>query len=107
MMEKIKHEFDPLTGIVTQTGFVDDKLVIRRDADLTPNVEYATALRNDDQYSRDGIKKGFFHAAHIPAVVVVELLHAGCDVYRASAKDIVAGLKRIHKEHLLTTRKRV
>ncbi len=34
-MEKFSHEIDPLTGVITQTGVVDDKLVIRKDADIT------------------------------------------------------------------------
>lgn len=106
-MEKFEHSFDPLTGIVTQRGFVDDKMVTRIDADISANIEHATLLRNSDDYSKDGIKKGFFHAAHIPQVVIVELLQNGIDIYTASAKEIVAGLKRLHKDYLITTRKRV
>ncbi len=106
-MDKFEHIYDPLTNVITQRGFVDDKMVTRTEADCEANLQYATQLRNSDEYSREGIKKGFFHAAHIPAVVVVELLQNGIDVYRAPAKEIVAGLKRINKEHLLTTRKRV
>lgn len=107
MMEKFEHSYDPLTNIITQRGFVDDKMVTRTESDCSLNLEYATTLRNSDEYSREGIKKGFFHAAHIPAVVVVELMQNGIDIYRCSAKEIVAGLKRINKEHLLTTRKQV
>lgn len=106
-MEKFEHSFDPLTNVVTQRGFVDDKMVTRTEADCSLNLEYATKLRNSDEYSKEGIKKGFFHAAHIPAVVVVEMLQHGCDIYKASAKEIVATLKKINKEHLLTTRKQV
>ena len=106
-MDKYQQDYDPVTGIVTQYGFQDDKLIIRNDADIGVNIEHATRLRNDDQYSKDGIKKGFFHAAHIPAVVIIELLQIGCDVYRASAKEIVAGLKKLNKDHLITTRKQV
>jgi hypothetical protein len=106
-MEKFEHFIDPMTGIITQSGFVDDKLVTHTYSDCEPNLDYATHLRNADQYSSDGIKKGFFHVAHIPAVVVVEMLQNGVDVNQASAKEIVACLKRLNKEHLLTTRKSV
>jgi hypothetical protein len=106
-MEKFEHSYDPITNIVTQRGFVDDKMVTRTESDCSLNLAYATQLRNSDEYSREGIKKGFFHAAHIPALVVVELLQNGVDIYRSTAKEIVAGLKKINKEHLLTTRKRV
>ena len=106
-MEKFEHSFDPYTNIVTQRGFVDDKMVTRTETDCSQNLEFATQLRNSDEYSSQGIKKGFFHAAHIPAVVVVEMLQNGCDVYTASAKEIVATLKKLNKEHLLTTRKQI
>jgi hypothetical protein len=106
-METFEHTYDPLTNIVTQRGFVDDKMVTRTESDCAANLDYATQLRNSDEYSSEGIKKGFFHAAHIPAIVVVELLQNGVDIYRSNAKEIVAGLKKINKEHLLTTRKRI
>lgn len=106
-IEKVSTEFDPVTNTWTQTGFQGDKMLIRKTGDISANVEYATALRNSDQYSSDGIKKGFFHAAHIPEVVIVELLQIGVNVYRASAREIVAGLRKLNKDHLITTRKRV
>jgi hypothetical protein len=106
-MEKFSHEIDPLTGVITQTGVVDDKLVIRKDADISPLIEATTALRNSDEYSRDGIKRGFFHVASIDPITQVELLKIGVDVYRSSAKELVAGLRRIHKDYLITTRKQV
>lgn len=107
-MEKlIPDEFDPYTGIHTQTGVVDDKLVIRQDSDVSAALDYATKLRNAEQYSRDGIKKGFWHAAEIPMAIVTQLKDNGVDVFRASAKEIVAGLKKINAEHFLTTTKRV
>lgn len=88
---------DPLTG----------RFVVKKKQDIEANLEYATALRNADQYSSDGIKKGWFHVAHIPNVVVAELLQHGVNVYRDSAKEIVAGLRKIGKDGLITTRKRV
>ena len=106
-MEKFAQEFDPLTGVVTQSGFVEDKLVIRKDANIAPLIETATAMRNDDDYSRQGIKRGFFHVASIDPITHVELMKIGVDLYRDSAKAIVAGLKRLNKDYLITTRKQV
>ena len=107
-MEKIApDEFDAMTGVTTRTGIVDDKLVITKDADLSANVEYATALRNADQYSSDGINRGFFHVAHIDPITNMELLKIGVDVMTASAKQIVAGLHKLNRERFITTRKRV
>jgi hypothetical protein len=107
MHEKLSVEYDPVTNVKTTTGVTDDKLVLHHEGDISANLDYATALRNSDQYSSEGIKKGFFHAAHIPSVVVVELLSIGVDVMRAPAKEILAGLRKLHKDHLITTRKRV
>lgn len=107
-MEKlIPDELDPITGTVTRTGVVEDRLVIRKDADLAQNHEFANALRNDDDYSKQGIKRGFFHAMHIPEVVQIELLQIGIDIFRATPKEIAAGLRRIGKDHFITTRKQI
>lgn len=106
-MEKLIPDEVNGSGVVTRTGIVDDKLVIRKVADLEPNHEFAKALRNDDDYSRQGIKRGFFHAMHIPEVVQIELLQIGIDIFRASPKEIAAGLKRLGKEHFITTRKQI
>lgn len=106
-MEKFSQEFDPLTGVVTQHGFVDDKLVIRKDVNLQPLIEQATAMRNDDDYSKQGIKRGFFHVASVDPITQVELMKIGVDLYRAKPKEILAGLRKLNKDHLITTRKQV
>lgn len=107
-MDKIDAWTDD-SGIYTETSVdpTTGRFVVQKKQDIAPNLEYATALRNADQYSSDGIKKGWFHVAHIPNVVVAELLQHGVNVYRDDAKAIVAGLKKIGKDGLLTTRKRV
>ena len=107
-MEKIDQYISP-TGVVTRT-YTDEltgKMIVRKDQDIEDQVEYTTKLRNADQYSSDGIKNNMMHVCHIPDVVIVELMGIGVNVFKADAKTIVAGLKSLHKEHLLTTRKRV
>lgn len=94
-------------GVRTKIKVEDDKLVICRDQDLSAAIDYATKLRNADQYSADGIKKGWWHVGHVPAICYLPLKRIGVDMYRSPVKDIVAGLKRLNMEHLLTTRKRV
>ena len=107
-MDKLGQWFNG--GMRVTTGIANDgTFVVKHDQDLQPHVEYATALRNDESYSASGIKRGMWHAAHIPDVVVVELRQIGVDVFDkdTSAKNIVAGLKKLGKEYLLTTTKRV
>lgn len=106
-MEEFSREFDPLTGTITRSGFVDDKLVIRKDADLSALRDRTNALRNSESYSRDGIKKSWFHVASISEVTQVELLKIGIDIFRASPREIVAGLRKLNMEHFITTNKRV
>ena len=106
-MDKINQ--DLIGGVLTQT-FTDEatgKMHITKSQDISANIDYATTLRNADQFSRDGIKKGMWHVAHIPDIVIVELRQIGVDVFKASAKQIVAGIKQLNKEYLLTTTKQV
>lgn len=108
-MEKIHQDF--VGDLVTQvhTSELDGKMYVTHKQDLRPHVEYATALRNSEDYTRQGIKRGWMHAAHIPDMVVIELKQIGVDILggRPSAKEIVAGIKKLGKEYLLTTRARI
>jgi hypothetical protein len=106
-MEEFEREYDPLTGTITRSGFVDDKMIIRKDADLSALMNHTNALRNDESYSKDGIKKSWFHVASISEVTQIELLKIGVDIYRANAKEIVAGLRKLNMENFITTNKRV
>ena len=106
-MEKIDQQVDFGAKKVESSFVTDDKLIVRTVQDIEPNIEYATRMRNDDAYWKQGVKRGFAHAAHIPVTAVISLRQAGVDVYTASAKDIITGLKRIGMDHLITTRRRV
>ena len=96
-------------GVLTKASTVEatGKLHIQTFQDIEPNIEQALAMRNDEDYTRKGIKRGFVHLATIPTVVVAELLTIGVNVYNAPAKDIVAGLRKLHKENLLTSTKKL
>jgi hypothetical protein len=96
-------------GVITtmEVDEITNKMVIKKHQDIEANIEMTNRLRNNDEYTRNGIKKGWLHAAHIPEVVIVELLQNGINVFHASAKEIVAGLKKIGKDNLLTTRARI
>lgn len=105
-MEKIEHQILK-DGLVQRQFVTDDSLVVDSRQDITQSLEYAQALRNDDDVWKSGVKAGFAHAAHIPSGVVHELLAIGINVYTAPMKDIVRGLYKINREACLTTRKRV
>lgn len=94
-------------GIKTSTTISDGKLIVNKKQDITHDIEYATLLRNQPDYTANGIKKGWMHAAHIPDVVYVDLLKHGVDCLRAPAKEIVAALKKYGYDYLLTTNARI
>lgn len=99
-MEKISKEFDPLTGVLTETGMdqLTGRFVVKHKADIAPSIEYAKSLQKDDDLWKGGVKKGFALAGHIPAMTVVELMQIGVNVYTASFKEIREGLQRLGKE---------
>lgn len=88
-------------GVRVETGTADvdgGKLIIRKSADIEPNVEYARAIGNDLERWKAGVRSGWAHSGHIPAITVVELLGIGVDVYTATLPEIRAGLKKLGKE---------
>lgn len=98
------------TGGVITTSKVDEltnRLVIKKRQDISANIEMTNRLRNDDEYTRNGIKNGWMHAAHIPEIVIVKLLRIGINVYHASGQEIIAGLKKIGYDNLITTRAKI
>ena len=42
--------------------------------DVEGHLDHTNELRNDEQYTRDGIKDGMWHYAHIPIVVQMRWL---------------------------------
>jgi hypothetical protein len=106
-MERLDRFFS--NGILTDVSAheVEGKLVVTKKQDIEPNIEWATQLRNSDEYSKQGIKNGWWHAAHIPNVVVLQLKKIGVDIDRASAKEILAGLRKLNMDYLITTRGQV
>ena len=62
---------DPITQVST----------IETTQDVEPYLEIAKACRNSD-YSKDGIKAGWWHLAYLPDVIVLKLLNEdGVNIY--------------------------
>lgn len=57
-------EYDPITKT---------KTIHYKQPDIEPVLEYTNALRKCSEYSREGIKKGWWHYAHIPNIVIIKL----------------------------------
>ena len=107
-MELINYQQDPLTGLKTIVQVDNDGVMhTTYEQDLEAAVQRTRTLRNDDDYWKQGVKNSFAHIASIPDVVVMELRKLGINVYTAPVKDIVSGLHKLNKPHLLTTTKNV
>ena len=106
-MELIEYSQNP-SGLQTIHRLDHDgRMFTTYQQDLEGVLEYTNAMRNDDDIWKQGVKAGMVHVATIPDVVVMELRKLGINVYRASVKDIIKGLHKLNKPHLLTTTKNV
>lgn len=92
------HEYDELT----------DETIISYEQDSTPILEHNKALANDDDYTKAGIKDGFWHYAEIPNELIVKwLIEDGIDVYdREHAKAVFRKINDPEYLYLRTTSKK-
>ena len=77
-------DYDPLTG-VTQYFHYDELTGgwgIETEQDCTKIIEDNKTLQNHDTYSKDGIKKEWWHVASIPVIIQEKWLREdGIDIY--------------------------
>ncbi len=88
-MRIFERTHDPVTGITTTIGAQDDKMVVKSEGDVSASLEYAQKLRNAQEYSKAGIKRGMWHCVHIPPIAIMKMMtEDGFNVYTASAKEL-------------------
>ena len=97
MADLIERSFNNASGLLTKRVLEGEVMVTKTFQDIEPNVEMVKRMHADDDYTSAGIKKELAHALHIPEIVQIELLTNGVNIYTASIKEIVAGLRRIDK----------
>ncbi len=98
------------TGLRTKVDFQDDKLVLSYDQDVSAALDYAEKLRNSPEYATQGIKRSWFHAAHISEGVALKMkFEDGFDIYSAHPKEIAAFLMKNKEKYgrLLTSTKKL
>lgn len=106
-MHVFEKSYDPLTGIWTTLGTQDDKLVIKYDGDVSSALDHNKALANSDDYTKIGIKKGWWHAFSITPMLAMKMItEDGFDPYSQPAKETFNFLRRNKEKygHCLTTR---
>lgn len=109
-MRIFEKSVDPFSWIVTTIGAEDGKMVVKTEGDASPSLDLTSALRSDPDYSKNGIKKDWWHVAHIPEIAVMKMLSEdGFNVCTAHPKEIVQFLKRNKEKYgyLFTTEGRV
>lgn len=94
-MQRAELTIDPLTGLRTEIGFQDGKMVVKQSQDVSPMLDHSTMLRNNTEYSAQGIKENFWHCVHIPEAVGLQMLmEDGFDVWKAPAKEVRQFLRK-------------
>ena len=82
-------EHDALTGVTTTYGSEDDKMVLKTEQDVEPALDLMRVWRNDPSHAKDGIKRNFQFAVHIPNSVCAKMMtEDGFDVIAANAKEV-------------------
>ena len=87
------HEYDPVTK----------ETRIWQEGDAEPGIIWARNLSNSDGYTKDGMKKGFWHYCHIPNSVLTKWAAMGVDISRAEA--LIEMVNKPEWRYLKTTSK--
>lgn len=102
-----ERHIDPLSGLVTETGFEDGKMKIR----YTQNTEAAHAinseLRDSDEFTKQGIRANMWNVVRLTEADCLKMMvEDGVDPYLCSAKELRQHITRNRDKwgHVLTTR---
>jgi hypothetical protein len=74
-MTKRVLDYDPLTGVTTYFEYdaLTDRMLLTDVQDVNPILDEVTSLRNNDEYSKRGIKDDMWHYARLPMTVLMEI----------------------------------
>lgn len=77
------------SGLITEIGFEDEKLHIRYSQDASPLHEQNRRMREDPEYARYGIKKGWMHGVSLSTADCLKMMvEDGVNPYVVSAKEL-------------------
>lgn len=101
-------EYDPETGITTHFDYdpIKDDITLSYTQDVSALLERTKQMRNNEDYSKKGMKEDWWHYCVIPETVEMELHKRGLSLYNKDHfKDIY---KIINSEYpyLKTTTKK-
>jgi hypothetical protein len=75
-------DFNPVTRTAEYFEYdeLTDKITVRVEEDVSPYLEFAKAVRQQDSVSKNGIKESWWQYAIIPPTVQMELRNKGIDI---------------------------
>ena len=99
-------DYDPHSGMSTFHEYHagTDTTILSTSQDVTANLEWSKGLARDEDYSRKGMKKEFWHYAHIPAEIMHKWMVEGIDVN--DTKALIKKANSPEYSYLKTTTKK-
>lgn len=108
-MTKRVIDYDPYNGITTTFDYdhVSDSTIIGREQDVSLLLDLNKALQNNEDYSKKGIKDGWWHYATYPSIIIEKwITEYGVNVFnRDHQKKILELTNRPEYRYLKTTTK--
>lgn len=96
-------DYNPFNGLSTYFHYDEstDETHIETVGDSTAEVEAATQLRNNEDYTRKGMKNDFLHYAHITDAVLMKWHSMGVDI--KDSKELIKMVNKPEWRYLKTT----
>jgi hypothetical protein len=91
MSSIIDRTIDPQSGLVTDIGFEDGKMKVRYMQDASPLHAQNQRMREADDYTKLGIRKGFMHTFSMSAADCAKMIvEDGVNPYTATPAELNA-----------------
>lgn len=99
---------NPETGVTTYFDYdpVKDQVFLTSHQDVTGFLDRMNKLRNDEDYSKQGIKEDWWHFASVPVIVEMELMKRGLYLHDKDAMPKILKVLQSEYPYLLATTKR-
>jgi len=102
-------DYDPFTGITTYFDYdhASDTTIVGYEQDASVILDANKALQNNDEYTRQGIKQGWWHYASYPAIIIQKwATEYGVDVFNKDhQKKVIQLVNQPEYKYLKTTTK--
>jgi hypothetical protein len=81
----------------------DGILVTHNTQDISAAADVMMAVRADDNFVKEGIKKDWLYIGHVPELLIHKWTKQGCDFDRMSAREICTKMRMEGYGNLLTS----